>query len=164
MAQIAIKELQQSDIKAFIHLLQEQMKNELWETASEKNLEKRICLCLQATEAKQISPLLAIDDTTVIGYITLQWIRGLWSDFPEAFISDFYVGHIYRKKGVGTLLLEVAVREAKKRSCVRIFLENNQKNPVYKRGFYSKRGWREKENIVIFEFPIQQSVKPLTKN
>ncbi|WP_213151163.1 GNAT family N-acetyltransferase [Neochlamydia sp. AcF95] len=92
---------------------------------------------------------------TIIGYILIQGLKELWTDFPEAFVSSFYVRRIARQKGVGTQLLEAVVEEVKKRNCMRLFLENSKDNPIYEKKIYPKRGWKERANISIFEFPIK---------
>jgi GNAT superfamily N-acetyltransferase len=85
-------------------------------------------------------------------------MKELWTDLPEAFVSSFYVKSGFRQKGIGTSLLEATVKEVKNRNCMRLFLENNKGNPIYEKKFYQKRGWEERANISIFEFPINCSL------
>jgi len=151
-----IKEFQESESKALICLLNEQFKDNGWKKENEENLDKRVISCLQAQEAKQLILLLAIDhNATVVGYVLIQWLKELWTDFPEAFISSFYVRALFRQKGVGTLLLEAAIKEVRKRNCMRLFLENNRENSIYEKKFYPKRGWKERTDVSIFEFPTK---------
>lgn len=153
----SIKEFQEPESKALISLLNEQFKENGKVQENEGKLEKRVFSCLQAMEkSKEVTLLLAIEpNSTVIGYILIQWLKELWTDFPEAFISSFYVRQSWRLKGVGTHLLEAAIQEVKKRHCLRLFLENKQDNPIYQKKYYPKRGWKERTDVSIFEFPIK---------
>jgi GNAT superfamily N-acetyltransferase len=144
-----IREFKETDNQGLIFLLEEQFK----ETPSNR-LEKRVISCLNAMGAKTSTLLVAHSSNNgIIGYILIQWIHELWADFPEAFISSLFVQEEWRLKGLGNSLLEAAIQEAQKRSCARIFLENNRNNPMYHKNFYAKRGWKEKEDISVFEYP-----------
>lgn len=144
-----IREFQESDKEGLMSLLNEQLQV-VKEPLEDNRIAKRINL-LKVPE--QSTLLIAIDSNAgVIGYILIQWLFELWTDFPEAFISSFYVKHDFRKLGIGTRLLKSAIQETTKRRCQRVFLENNRNNAIYHSQFYSKRGWKEREDIAIFEF------------
>lgn len=144
-----IKEFQETDKKGLIILVKEQLN--IKKSSENSNIEKRVENLLRISQ--QSSLLVAIDSNAgVIGYVLIQWLCELWTDFPEAFISNFYVKQDFRQLGAGTSLLKVAIQEATKRQCQRVFLENNRNNPVYQSQFYLKRGWKEREDIAIFEF------------
>ncbi|MBS4169174.1 GNAT family N-acetyltransferase [Parachlamydia sp. AcF125] len=156
---ILIKELQQSESKALISLLNEHFKENGGKEENEKKLKKRALSCLQAMEnTKELTLLVAIEpNATAVGYILIHWLKALWTDYPEAFITSFFVRYNWRLKGVGSCLLEAAIQEAKKRACVRLFLENNRDNPIYQKNYYAKRGWKERIDISIFEFPLEKN-------
>ncbi len=144
-----IREFKEPDSQGLIFLLREQFK----ETPASR-LEKRVISCLNALEAKASTLLIAHSSNhAIIGYILIQWIHELWADSSEAFISSLFVQEEWRLKGVGNNLLEAAIQEAQKRSCARIFLENNCNSLMYRKNFYAKRGWKEKEDISVFEYP-----------
>ena len=143
-----IREFKEPDSQGLIFLLKEQFK-----ATRSSRLEKRVISCLNAMEGKASTLLIAHSPNGIIGYILIQWIHELWADSPEAFISSLFVQEEWRLKGVGNSLLEAAIQEAQKRSCARIFLENNCNNLMYHKNFYAKRGWKEKEDISVFEYP-----------
>ena len=153
-----VKKFQKLDSQGLILLLKEQFK----ETRA-SHLEKRVIACIKAVEEAKASTLLIAvsSDGFIIGYILIQWLHELCADSPEAFISSLFVHEEWRLKGVGSSLLKAAAQEAQKRNCARLFLENNRNNPIYHENFYSKRGWKEKENISVFEYPQIRNFKAL---
>ncbi len=149
-----IKRLCQSVTQSLILLLDEQFREEGMMKVSTARISMRVLSTLEVMEkSDQLTLFVAMDNNDqVIGYICIQWLQELWSDFPEAFISNFYVKSSSRRKGIGSDLLNTAIREAKQRKCPRIFLENNRENTIYATRFYSKRGWIERKDISIFEY------------
>jgi GNAT superfamily N-acetyltransferase len=63
------------------------------------------------------------------------------------------VAETARGLGVGTALLDSVVSEARQRSCVRLMLNAVRRRESYMRGFYTKRGWTEREDManMVFE-------------
>lgn len=143
-----IKEFQELETESLISLLKEQFKLEDLKTHC--NIEPRIEKILQK-KTEQLTLFVAKESNIVVGYIVIQWLCELWTDFPEAFISSFYVKQDRRKHGIGTALFEAAIQETKKRKCQRLFLENNRNNPIYQQQYYLKRGSIERKDIAIFE-------------
>jgi len=59
-----------------------------------------------------------------------------------------------RDQGVGTALLDSVVAEAKTRGCARLMLEAVRTRESYARGFYTKRGWIEREDVANMVFEL----------
>lgn len=145
-----IIELQESEIKSLVLLLNEHLED------NEENLNQKVLSCWQTMQSNHLTLFVAKDRNITVGYVLIHWLKMLWTDSGEAFISNLYVKPKYRLKGIGTLLLEKAINEVKKRNCIRLFLENNKNNAAYQKSFYSKRGGKERLDISIFEFPINE--------
>ncbi len=84
--------------------------------------------------------LLAIEGTQVIGY------AGTWILDDEAQITNVAVLPEYRKKGVGSKIMEELIREAKNRGAVRMTLEvrpsNSQAIALYQKFGFKDYGRR----------------------
>lgn len=144
-----IREIDQSDYIAFQILLIEQFATDN-EQEIEQKLEDRIRKCI---ENKNVTVLVALDEDCIKGYVIIHWLQELWADAPEALLSSLYVGLSSRNRGIGASLLKAAINKAQELSCSRLWLENNRANPIYDKQFYKKRGWKERSDMAIFEFP-----------
>ena len=91
----------------------------------------------------------------IAGYTSVHWLPYLvLLQGQEGFVSELFVLESMRGKKIGTMLLEAAKEEALKRGCSRLMLSNGRNSIAYKRGFYSKLGWKEREEIANFVFPL----------
>ncbi|MBN1572179.1 MAG: GNAT family N-acetyltransferase [Deltaproteobacteria bacterium] len=99
--------------------------------------------------------LVAVDKTgEVVGYSAVHWLSYLVFGGTEGYVAELYVREDLRDRGVGGRLLDEVVAEAKSRGCVRLMLVNKQKRESYKRGFYKKQGWVEREDAANFVYPL----------
>ncbi|MGZ6298521.1 MAG: GNAT family N-acetyltransferase [Parachlamydiaceae bacterium] len=147
---LTLKKIEEGDCEKFIELLIEQLKKEGNTIKIKNQLRARILKCITSKES---TILVAIEQDQVKGYLIIHWLHELREDAPEALISGFYVASHARNTGIGTALLETAVQWAKNHHCSRLWLENNRHNPIYSKQFYKKRGWNERLDLAIFEFP-----------
>lgn len=89
----------------------------------------------------------------VLGYVNVHWLPYLFMQGPEGYISELFVGEAARGHGVGSRLLDVVVRDARVRGCVRLSLINMRYRTSYERRFYQKYGFEERPlaaNLVYF--------------
>lgn len=89
-------------------------------------------------------------DGVVIGYIAYHLLPYLFLAGDEAYVSELFVRDTERGRGVGAALMDAAQREAKARGAVRMMLVTGRNRESYRREFYKKRGWREREQIANF--------------
>lgn len=82
---------------------------------SQKSLEESL-------KSEMYTFLVAVDDEQVAGY------AGIYYTLSEGNITNVAVRSDYRKKGVGTKLLEHMIMDAHNRRCESIFLEVRQSN------------------------------------
>jgi GNAT superfamily N-acetyltransferase len=86
----------------------------------------------------------------VQGYAAVHFVPYLIFDGPEGYVSELFIAESARGQGIGTKLLDVIAREARARGCSRLGLLNNRVRESYRREFYKKRGWQERDNYVHF--------------
>jgi GNAT superfamily N-acetyltransferase len=56
----------------------------------------------------------------IIGYVSVHWLPYLFMSGPEGYVSELFVRHNARGRGVGTLLLQAVESEARSRGCSRL--------------------------------------------
>jgi len=90
--------------------------------------------------------LLAEDaDGRILGYCAVHWLPYLFFEGSEGYISELFIHESVRGRGVGAQLLEAVKAEARQRGCMRLSLLNGRQRDSYRREFYKKNGWRERD-------------------
>ena len=84
-------------------------------------------------------------DGRILGYCAVHWLPYLFFDGPEGYVSELFIHKSARGQGVGARLLEAVKVEARQRGCQRLSLLNGRMRDSYQRGFYKKKGWRERD-------------------
>jgi len=90
------------------------------------------------------------DDAVVVAYLTVQWFPYFFLPAPEGYVSEIFVDERWRGLGIGQRLIDTVVEEARARGCSRLMLCNSRNRDSYKRGFYQKLGWQEREAVANF--------------
>ena len=90
----------------------------------------------------------------VIGYTVVNWQPFLCFKGVEGYVSELFVNDEFRGLGVGKALLAEIEKIAENKNCVRLMLLNKKEWISYKRGFYQKAGWLEREDIANFIRPF----------
>jgi GNAT superfamily N-acetyltransferase len=93
-------------------------------------------------------------DGQVVGYCAVHWLPYLMLAGPEGYVSELFLRESCRGQGIGGRLLEVVKAEAKERGCARLMLLNLRERDSYKRGFYRKQGWQERQEAINFVSPM----------
>jgi GNAT superfamily N-acetyltransferase len=86
----------------------------------------------------------------VLGYGAFHWLPYLMLSGPEVYISELFVTESARGAGLGTKLLEAVKDMAVGRGCSRLMLVNRKTRESFKRGFYRKLGWEERQEFANF--------------
>ena len=94
---------------------------------------------------------------SVVGYGAVHWVPFLFLAGGEAYVTELFVRPPESGKGVGSMLLDAIVTEAKRRRCARVSLLNSRDVESYRREFYRKRGWVERDRMVNLILPIQKT-------
>lgn len=106
-------------------------------------------------KSKECSVYFAQDrQKKIIGYIVAHWIPFPFIMGHEGYVSNLIVLKTCRGEGIGTKLMTAAEKEAKKRGCCRLILNNPRKSESYKRSFYKKHGFTERVNFANFVKPL----------
>lgn len=90
----------------------------------------------------------------ILAYAAIHWLPYLILGGPEGYLSELFVAPEARDRGLGTALLDTIVEEAKARGCARLMLEAVRTRESYARGFYTKRGWIEREDMANLVFEL----------
>lgn len=86
----------------------------------------------------------------LVGYASAHWLPYLFLSGPEGYLSELFVEETHRGKGIGKKLLGAIVSESKRRGCSRLMLITSRSRESYKREFYSKEGWVERDGMANF--------------
>lgn len=89
------------------------------------------------------------------GYSSVHFLHYLILTGPEGMVSELFIHSRARGQGIGTLLIEEVKREGLRRGCSRLMLLNDRERESYRRGFYAKNGWIEREDMANFVFKFQ---------
>jgi GNAT superfamily N-acetyltransferase len=90
----------------------------------------------------------------VDGFIVVHWIPFPMLAGTEAYISDLIVERMQRGRGTGRRLVAVVESEARRRGCVRLMLNNRVAAESFKRAFYSKLGFRARDDFANLVRPL----------
>ena len=72
---------------------------------------------------------LAVDEASrCLGYIQQRYRHSIWLSGLEATLEDLYVSPGRRKLGIGTRLVQFAIKRAKENGCKAIKLDTNESN------------------------------------
>lgn len=93
---------------------------------------------------------------SVAGYLNMHSQPCLSFDGEEGFVSELFVHGGHSGKGIGSLLLDEAVRLGRERGWWRLHLVNNREAESYRRGFYQAQGWTERERMADFVLLLKQ--------
>lgn len=94
----------------------------------------------------------AVAGGEIVGYAAAHWLPCLFLPGPEGFISELFVREEARGAGVGKALLASVIREAQERGCCRLQLVNHKSRDSYRRAFYAKNGWEERDEAALFVY------------
>ncbi len=93
-------------------------------------------------------------DGEIAGYCCVHWVPFLFFAGGEAYVTELFVRPEDSGVGIGSKLLDEAVSEARRRGCARVSLLNGRDGESYRRKFYAKRGWTERERMANFVLPL----------
>lgn len=91
----------------------------------------------------------------IVGYCAVHWVPFLFLPGPEAYVTELFVQPNTRSEGVGTALLQHAEAKAREHGCSRLALLNGRDGESYRRQFYAKRGWIERDKMANFILPLK---------
>jgi len=89
-------------------------------------------------------------DEKVVGYINAHYCFFPLIKGRECYISDLIVDKNFRGQGIGKALLAEVEERAKENGCKRLNLNNLRNIDSYKRSFYEKLGYTERDLIANF--------------
>jgi GNAT superfamily N-acetyltransferase len=121
--------------------------------STREHVSRHLGLC-QADDSHSV--FVALDTAgEIVGYCAVHWLPYLLLPGPEGYVSELFLRESSRSLGIGGQLLETAKAEAKERGCSRLMLLNLHNRESYKRGFYKKQGWEERQEAANFILNMQ---------
>jgi GNAT superfamily N-acetyltransferase len=93
-------------------------------------------------------------DGLLAGYVSVHWLPYLFLAGPEGYVSELFVGEHHRGRGIGSELLDSAIRKARQRGCARLMLAAVRTRESYERGFYTQRGWVERSDVANMVYEL----------
>jgi GNAT superfamily N-acetyltransferase len=119
---------------------------------AEARVRRQVRLCLEDDRG---SCYVAEDASgAVVGYASVHWLPNFCLPNPEGYLSELFVDEAHRGTGTGRALLEAVVSEAKARGCSRLMLITNRVRESYRRKFYLKAGWIERDSMANFIYEL----------
>jgi GNAT superfamily N-acetyltransferase len=115
---------------------------------------------LERSDGAAITVLVAVEEGTeeIVGYATVHWHPYIMLGGWEGLVAELFVAARCRGQGIGTTLLESVHTEASARGAVRLMLLNGRESEAYARGFYRRRGWRERDQMANFVHSLGRPV------
>ena len=98
--------------------------------------------------------LVAELEQRIVGYAAVYWLQPFFQGF-EGYVHELFVRSDASGHGIGSALLETIKTEASLKGCVRLTLVNGTNTESYKRGFYTKKGWRERAETIRFDLSFE---------
>lgn len=86
----------------------------------------------------------AIDNEKVVGFCSLSVKNSLWQNGYLGHIDELVVDKKYRRKGIGTMLMETAMKLAEEQNCKRLELDGDIRVNA---GFFGKLGFESRSTI-----------------
>lgn len=124
----------------------------------ESRRDSHVCNVIAACDDNDNHMLMVAEtgEGQVVGYISAHFVPFFLLQGTEAYVSELMVTASARDHGIGSRLLDHVEKEAQKRGCARMMVNNVRETEAYQRSFYAKRGFTERVGVGNF-------VKDLTK-
>ncbi len=127
-----------------------------FEDASLDDVRRAVRGNLAATLAGgQATVLVAEDAEVVVGWAQVHWLHDLFLPGPEGYVTELFLADSHRGRGIGTELLDRVVADARERGAYRLTLLNGRHRTSYARGYYTSRGWEERDGMASFVLWLQ---------
>lgn len=140
MANITVKEASDKDIPIILGLLYDLGRPKPQKDSDVDSFRKLVKKYI-ADSDKQIH-VAFIDDTKIVGMVSMMFLSRLNRGTPEMYIPDLVVLEKYRNHGVGQKLIDSCITIAKESNCHRIRLESgNQRKESHQ--FYKHLGFEQ---------------------
>jgi len=154
---IVIRQAREDDVAAIADILRSQQTFAHINQELPAQTEQRICRHFKLCAASSSHSIYVTEDSAgrVVGYAAVHWLPYLVLTGPEGYVSELFVHASQQGQGIGTLLLEKVKEEGKKRGCSRLSLLNMRNRESYRRGYYKKVGWEEREKAANFILPLK---------
>lgn len=91
----------------------------------------------------------------VVGYVSVHWLPNLIFG-GEGYVSELFLLPEARGQGIGAALLDEVKQRGRVRGYQRLSLFNRRERESYRRGFYPKHGWIERDDTALFIYDLEE--------
>jgi ribosomal protein S18 acetylase RimI-like enzyme len=150
MTLLPVTELQESDIDSLIAIVFAHKRGK--DPDYPEDAKRILRMAFFQTLSRAHSQIFVCHDANQnsIGYINFHLVMSPMIGGPELYITDLLVKEGMRGQGIGESLLSEAEEYARDHKCDRMMLLNNRETEGYRRDFYKKHGFTERENWANF--------------
>ncbi len=120
-------------------------------TATLSRVAEQLALC----HADDSHGVYVADDPAgqIVGYVAVHWFPNLMKG-GDGYVSELFLREAARGLGIGRKLLAAVAEEGTRRGATRLMLFNRKIRESYRRGFYPKAGWCERDDVAFFMFDL----------
>jgi ribosomal protein S18 acetylase RimI-like enzyme len=151
LSPMSIRPIALDDLEHLVDILDEHSRSEEHGPIDREGVRSLLRAYVDSSEREA---LVVESDDRIAGYIAVHWIPFPLMGGVEGYISDLVIAIGARGKGLGSALLNEAESHARSRGCRRLMLNNRVDSEGYKRGFYAKQGFRQREEFAGFVKPL----------
>ena len=147
---MTIREMENEDIPELVKMISFHKKNQNFTITKEfeNTIFEGLKECLKNKLSRIFVALTSTDK--IMGYINCHFISFPMMPGKEIYISDLLIHPEYRGSGAGSKLLSKSEDYARSKGCKRLMLNNQKTEESYKREFYKKQGFKERQNFANF--------------
>lgn len=158
MAELVVRAIEKADIPHIVRILEDSQ----WINDLDKNKAKQISYLEGSFEIYSgngtSKAYVAVLDGQIVGYVAFHDILYYFLSGPEVYVSELFVLTEYRNKNIGNSLVNKVKEYARSIQAERLMLITGRGRESYKRQFYKKNGWQERESLSNFIFNINKPV------
>lgn len=144
-----IRELEEKDFEQIVNIFYD-YKRETGDEFLPKRRAPMLAVLKRAVDWEGSVALVAVEGEVVAGFINAHICLFPMLAGDEWYVTELFLNSRFRGQGVGGSLLDELERRARAAGVVRMMLHNFKDVESYKRDFYKKRGYTEREHAANF--------------
>jgi GNAT superfamily N-acetyltransferase len=151
MSELVLREATASDAGAIAGILRAQAIFVHIDAEAPEETKVRLEERIRASVPSHDLILVALVDGSIVGYGAVRWMQNLILRGIDGYLSELFLHPDAVGKQIGTRLLNAFRDAAKTRNAERLWCINLRDRDSYKRAFYRKSGWDERDIAVFME-------------
>ncbi len=162
-AEILIREVRAEDSDAIATILRAQGWFEHIQAQTPSQTQERVARMIEIAMHEGTHTILVAQRQNgeeaghIAGYVAVHWFPNLMRGSCDGYISELFVLPADTGQGIGSRLLESVHAHALERGCAHLLLMNRRIRESYRRGFYTRHGWKESPDGAFFMRTVPNS-------